>query len=521
MDALIPFQHASAIETGADGAIELTTPAGARVALSGVGAAIWTRFKNGRSPDAIATELSRVCGIPIERTRQDVVSLMNTLMEHLLLRTSPHRTPVTEVSRRQFGRYFDDPECRTWLCGGRVLFELGPDRAMFTHSLFRTRIADRLFDQQLVLRCELAEGRTDEGRVTLTTTNHVRVSYWFEWCQVMWKDAILHALDVLIALTRQQLTLSTIAPWHLQYANGRPVYLSLGSIVPFTPDALLNCFDKMRRYFVPALLLAAEGKGALARTILRGSVNRGIEDSLFPAAREVAESWRAGLAARPNEIGLFELRAQIERVRLTAPKTRWTDWQQNGHSPESWTHRQRLVSALLELDRPTSVTDLGANSGWYSCLAASRGCDVVAVESDEECANQLHASKTGSIVPIVLDLVDPTPALGPNYDWFQPATERLQSDIVLALALVDLLVFSRYRLTFADVVSALKAFTKRTLLVEFMPLEDPTRYDVWWPGSSSWYNLETFVTVLRGAFATVTVLQPIVNGRALIVCDRH
>jgi Coenzyme PQQ synthesis protein D (PqqD) len=511
--------------SGPDGSVTLTTPAGGRVAFNGTGAFVWNRLTRGLSPEAIADDVCRRFDVPIDRAREDVRALMESLTEHLVLRTAP--TAILEhpdaSGPQQLGRYFDDPDCRTRLERGHVIAEVGPARAPVTRQFFAAGVAEPLFERKLVLPCDPIEPGRAGACLVLRNRTPIRITHWFEWCQSMWRDALLHTIDVLMALAAHGLTLRTVAPWHIQYTNGRPIHISPGSIVPFKPSALLNCFDKLRRYTVPALLLAADGHGAMARALLRGNVNHGIHDGPFPHVRERTDCWRELLASQPNACGLGHLRARVESTTLPTPLTRWMNWQSDDNrvEPAEWTHRQRIVAALLDSDRPASLTDLGANRGWYARFAAARGCDVVAIEADETCANHIHASGPGTVVPVVFDLTDPTPAFGPTHEWFLPAADRLQSDMVLALALVDLLVFSRYRLTFDDLVSMMKAYTRKTLLVEFMPLEDPSRRDVWWPGSSDWYTLQTFVGALRRAFARVTVLQPVVNERALIVCDRQ
>jgi hypothetical protein len=510
--------------SGPDGSITLTTPVGGRVAFKGTGALVWAQLTRGVSPEEIVNGLCRRFDVTIERAREDVRALVESLTEHLVLRAAP-ASPVERpegAALQPLGRYFDDPDCRTWLERGHVICEVGPVRALAMRQLFAAGVAEYLFERTLVLPYDPIESSRTGGDVVLRSRTPIRITHWFEWCQSMWRDALLQTIDVLIALAARGLTLRTVAPWHIQYANGKPIHISPGSIVTFTPGALLNCFDKLRRYLVPSVLLAADGQGAMARALLRGNVNGGIHDGPFENVRETADCWRELLASQPNASGLRHLRARVEGVTSPAPPTKWMEWQSddNGLDPAEWTHRQRIVSALLDADRPGSVTDLGANRGWYARLAAARGCDVVAIDADETCANHIHTSGPGTVVPVVFDLTDPTPAFGPTQEWFLPAAERLQSDMVLALALVDLLVFSRYRLTFDDVVLMMKAYTRKTLVVEFMPLEDPSRRDVWWPGSSGWYSLQAFVGALRQAFANVTILQPVVKERALIVCDR-
>src|SRR5437867_9936137 len=69
---------------------------------------------------------------------------------------------------------------------------------------------------------------------------------------------------------------------------------------------------------------------------------------------------------------------------------------------------------LLEF-KPKQVLDVGANTGHFSLLAAEAGAQVVAIDSDAACAGALWrqaSARNLNILPLVVDLARPTPALG-------------------------------------------------------------------------------------------------------------
>src|SRR6185436_4312865 len=49
-----------------------------------------------------------------------------------------------------------------------------------------------------------------------------------------------------------------------------------------------------------------------------------------------------------------------------------------------------LVHDVLREHAPCTVLDLGANTGWYSVLAARLGASVIALEDDESCIDILY-----------------------------------------------------------------------------------------------------------------------------------
>jgi hypothetical protein len=170
------------------------------------------------------------------------------------------------------------------------------------------------------------------------------------------------------------------------------------------------------------------------------------------------------------------------------------------------------------------VLDLACDLGWYARLAALEGAEVVAAESDETCVNRLHRqlrNEGGHVLPLVLDVNDPSPGYGVENHWFPPATERLQADLVIALAVTHHMVLSTLRLRFDQVVKGLASFTRRSLLVEFVPLDCAgseynrnTR-----PDCLTWYDLDHFVLALRGKFRSVVVLPSPPRSRVIILCE--
>jgi hypothetical protein len=167
------------------------------------------------------------------------------------------------------------------------------------------------------------------------------------------------------------------------------------------------------------------------------------------------------------------------------------------------------------------VLDIGSNRGWYSQLAALGGSQVVAFDVEETCITQLYCDAKENnlpILPLVMDLRNPSPAYGLCNQWFAPAIERLKCDMVFALALVHHLVF-REHFNFEQIVDALSVFSKRWLLVEFIPSDD--RYvREWWSEAFSWYTLDNFIDMLKKRFHNVRILPSYPKPRVLLLCEK-
>ncbi len=120
------------------------------------------------------------------------------------------------------------------------------------------------------------------------------------------------------------------------------------------------------------------------------------------------------------------------------------------------------------------MLDLGANDGSFSRIAAGQGAFVVSCDIDplavERNYRQVQAAQETGILPLLIDLTNPSPALGWANEERPAFAERAQSDVALALALIHHLVIG------ANVpmghVAAYFARLAPTLIIEFVPKAD-------------------------------------------------
>lgn len=188
---------------------------------------------------------------------------------------------------------------------------------------------------------------------------------------------------------------------------------------------------------------------------------------------------------------------------------------------DTWTAKQVSVYKTLTELGPSSVLDIGCHTGAYSKLAASLGSQVVAFDKDLGCVTQLYYDaheKKLPILPLLMDFTQPTPAYGLSNYRYVAATERFQCEMVLALGLVHHIVFEQHP-QFEQTVEGFALFSKRWLLVEFVPLEDPELVRFRSP-RHSWYTLENFMNTLSKWFSSIHTLPSYPEPRVLLLCEK-
>ena len=122
------------------------------------------------------------------------------------------------------------------------------------------------------------------------------------------------------------------------------------------------------------------------------------------------------------------------------------------------------------------MLDLGANDGHFSRLALRAGAgNVVAVDSDDLVVDRLYrdlrAEGERRILPLVLDLSDPSPALGWRSRERPAFVDRVRPDLVLCLAVVHHLALTN-TVPLDEIVAFLADFGA-PLVVEFPHDDDP------------------------------------------------
>lgn len=454
------------------------------------------------------------------------------------------------------GRLFDHP-------GGPLVRGIRAPWGQFYRDLVERKVGKgkvietRLCDLQL----EGFELVLEHRRVTPRT-------YCVEWPPEMLQRAALLTLDLALELAEEDLTLQDAYPWNVLFEGTEPVFVDFTSIRPAEPGYLWKAYQQFLNFFLYPLYVHAAGLGSVARQLqfdyLHG-LPGGLCSRLLPASfkwthpqvltrLELPEAVagcvrrlgleeavrRAGMASagggdrarasaerptRQARLGLLRgLRRDVARLRFPHARTVWTDYQawQPYADDAGWSPKQRHIRDLLRQLRPEVVLDVACNRGWYAGLAAAQGARVVAFDQDESCVSSLYHSACQNgwdLLPLRVDLLQPPPAFGWQLRQFPSFLQRVQGDLVLALALVHHLVIAQWQ-SFDRVAELLGGLTRKWLVLEWVPAEDEMARRLLSHGREvEEYTLDALVAALRKVFTTVEVLDE-GPGRQLLLATR-
>ena len=198
------------------------------------------------------------------------------------------------------------------------------------------------------------------------------------------------------------------------------------------------------------------------------------------AGRDETHGPQPGGVGRPHPAQVMTLKRLRRKVaRLAAgyrPAGQWARYEETCQlQPAGRQAKLAAVERFLRNTRPARVLDLGCNTGHYSRLAAGLGAQVIAADADHDAVEVLYRQlrrQPAPIWPMVVDLCNPSPAVGLMNRERAAWAERVESDCVLALALLHHLLVAG-NLPLAAACDLLAGLTRRDLVLEFIPHERP------------------------------------------------
>jgi ribosomal protein L11 methylase PrmA len=362
------------------------------------------------------------------------------------------------------------------------------------------------------------------------------ISYPYEWSFGQLKDAALVTLTLQELALAHGMSLRDASAYNIQFRRGKPLLVDTLSFERLRENTPWVAYRQFCQHFLAPLALMRYRDvrlGQLTRIHLDG-VPLDLASALLPvrarlrpallihlflharSQRRHAATTEPGRQVRGRSFtkqafrGLIQsLRGAVEKLRWDPGKTVWAGYYGAGesYSPEALDRKKSLVGSLLDEAAPKRVWDLGANTGLFSRVAAQHGSDVISFDLDPAAVElnyrEVVSSEETNILPLVMDVTNPSPSLGWENRERRSLAGRGPADLALALALIHhLAIANNVPLgRIADYFGAIAPW----LVVEFVPKNDPmvrrllaTREDIF-PD----YSEQGFERSFEGRFSIV------------------
>jgi ribosomal protein L11 methylase PrmA len=325
------------------------------------------------------------------------------------------------------------------------------------------------------------------------------ISYPYEWSFGQLKDAALATLSVQKRALKRGMSLKDASAYNIQFVHGKATLIDTLSFETYKEGQPWVAYRQFCQHFLAPLALMALRDvrlSQLLRVYIDG-VPLDLASELLPWNTRLnfgllthihlhagAQKKYAGeeIHSRRGAMSKQALSALIESLDSTVRKLEWkpggTEWGNyyniTNYSDAAFEHKKLLVREWTQHLQPELVWDLGANTGVFSRVVSEEGPRVVAFDIDptaiEQNYRQVKAEKNEKLLPLLLDLTNPSPALGWANRERDAFGARGPADLVLALALIHHLAISN-NVPLSQLAHFFAEITK-WLVIEFVPKSD-------------------------------------------------
>ncbi len=369
------------------------------------------------------------------------------------------------------------------------------------------------------------------------------ITYPYEWSCAMWQDAALLTLNITKNAINKQLILKDATPFNIQFLNGAPIFIDTLSFEKYVEEQPWVAYRQFCECFLAPLLLQQyctvdAGKFLI---VYPNGIPLNILTTLLPKKakwnlhtylhiylqaniKEKKEKNKVDNSTNFSKqkmlLLLNGLIGYVSKLHIKKTKTTWDDYYSETILSDVYLQEKtKLIKSFLASVSHSSIIDLGANDGHFSLLFKNSKKQIVAVDGDANCINELYlkirCQKITNILPVINTLHTPSPAIGWNNKERAAFDERIKGDVILALALVHHLAIT-CNVPFEFIANWLAAMGNY-LLIEFVPKTDEkvklllqNRKDIF-----NEYTVENFQLVFSKTFQII--LQEKITGTQRIL----
>jgi len=329
------------------------------------------------------------------------------------------------------------------------------------------------------------------------------ISYPYEWCFSQLKDAAVTTLQIQKIALEFGMSLKDSSAYNIQFHQGKPLLIDTLSFEIYREGEPWVAYRQFCQHFLAPLTLMTYVDVRLS-SLLRSYID-GIPLDLtakllpfrtklnFPLLTHIhlhataqrrysdkpikVKEIRLGKVSKSGLLGLIEsVKKSTERLEWNPIGTEWGDYYESCHYTEqSFETKKQIIQGWTEVVNPQTVWDLGANVGFLSRLFSEKDIQTIAFDVDPAAVEldyrEVVRNKEKSLLPLLIDLTNPSPNLGWANQERESLIERGPADLILALALIHHLVISN-NVPLPDFCAFIGRICKWAV-VEFVPKEDP------------------------------------------------
>ena len=400
---------------------------------------------------------------------------------------------------------FRDPSGFIFLRDGELYRQVNQIYQEHYDHLMESGLFAKLVDRGLIVphqECDLpAEDPQQDAYRVIKPEPLDFVSYPYEWSFSALKDAALATLRIEKIALKHGMTLKDASAYNIQFHLGRPILIDTLSFEKYVDGAPWIAYRQFCQHFLAPLALMAYVDvrfGQYSQVHLDG-IPLDLASKLLPRktrlnvdlmthlhlharSQEKAKDTKIDAAAlkerRVSETGRLGLLDSLKTAVNKLDLSQVGDWKEyysfHNYNEDAFLEKKVVVERFLDEAKPERVFDLGANTGVFSEIASQRGISTVALDVDPTAVEiaYLHAreQEDACLLPLRMDLTNPSPALGWAHQERESFSSRSNCDALFALALIHHLAIGN-NVPFEEIARYFASLSP-WLLVEFVPKSD-------------------------------------------------
>ncbi len=325
------------------------------------------------------------------------------------------------------------------------------------------------------------------------------ISYPYEWSFTQLKQAALTTLKIQQKAMEYDMVLKDASVYNIQFIDSKPIFIDSLSFEKYEQEKPWKAYRQFCQHFLAPLALMSHRDirlNQLFRIYIDG-IPLDLASKLLPFKTRFMFSLlshihahaksqkhyqnkkidpkQSRLSRRSFEGIISSLNSGISKLQWSFEDSEWGNYYSDtNYSDLAFNHKTELVEQFIKNIKPKTVWDLGANTGIFSRISSKMGIptisfdiDPVAVEKNyQECLK----NEEKNILPLILDLTNPSPYIGWENKERKSFLDRGPADMVLSLALIHHLAISNNL-----PLEMISEFFKKIcnfLIIEFIPKSD-------------------------------------------------
>lgn len=445
---------------------------------------------------------------------------------------------------------FRDPAGFVFIRDGILYRQVNQVAAKAYNRLMTSGLYDVLVQAaQLIEHDEVENPPADRARAykVIRPTRVPFVAYPYEWCFSQLKESALLTLEIQRQAIAHQMSLKDASAYNIQLYQGHPILIDTLSFEEYREGEPWVAYRQFCQHFLAPLALMAYRNPRLNQLfrIHIDGIPLDLAASLLPwrsrlkpallthlhlhaavqrryAHKDIQRNDVKQKLTQERLLGIIgTLEAAIRGLHWFPEQTEWSSYYENleSYTKGALEQKRKLVEHFIEICRPRTVWDLGANTGYFSRLACARGALTISTDLDPGAVDlnyrAMRENRESHLVPLVLDMTNPSPAIGWHNTEHMSFVQRGPADMLVSLALIHHLAIG-HNVSLQKIASLFRDLSS-TAVIEFVPKSDPQvrrllsmRKDIF-----SDYTEENFLATFNNYFTVEQAVNIVGSDRTL------